>query len=206
MKKERIFLVITFILPIIFTISMWGYYSYYSSKVNPQYDFVYIAPYNNPYFGTKDNKPIVYNPFEIQDNGDLKLNSCEEFKQKNSDNLIKGVIGSSDDQTFNNCSFINPQDLTYYRFDNKAKTSKQIDFGTVKSSKFTKGFESPDGYTFKGDISSQPDFYNTYNNPFIFNSAKFSNATLTNKTGANASFELKENPYNRLFIGWVKSN
>ncbi|MBC7471916.1 MAG: hypothetical protein H7196_01450 [candidate division SR1 bacterium] len=206
MKKERIFLFITFVLPIIFVSSIWGYYSYYNGKINPKYDFVYVAPYNNPYFGTKDNKPIIYNPFEIKDDGELKLNNCEEFKQKNSDNLMKKVAGSSDDQMLNNCSMILPKDLTYYRFDIKTKTSKQIDFDIVKSTKFINGFESPDGYTFSGDISSQLDFSNIYNNPFTSNTAKFSNATLTNKTSTNISFELKENPYNRLFIGWIKVN
>jgi hypothetical protein len=205
MKKENIFLAITFILPVIFVLTMWGYYSYYSGKLNPQYDFVYVAPFNNPYFGYKDNKPIVFNPFEIQDNGDVSILSCEIFKEKNKESLVKGITGSSDDQTLNNCSSTNPNDFTYYKFNIKERTSKQIDLGMLKNTKFSKGLESPDGYTFKGDATTQPDFSSNYTNPFAINAAKFNNATLTNKTGANVSFELKENPFNRLFVGWIKN-
>jgi hypothetical protein len=206
MKKENIFLTITFILPVIFVLTMWGYYSYYSGKLNPQYDFVYVAPYNNPYFGTKDSKPVIYNPFEIQDGGEIKITECSTpaISINQDYPMIDNTVNYSLPAQ-NNCSSIIPKDLTFYRFDIKAKTSKQIDFDTFKSTKFSKGFESTDGYTFKGDINNQPDFGSAYSNPFAINAAKFNNATLTTKTGANVSFELKENPYNRLFVGWIKN-
>jgi hypothetical protein len=206
MKKENIILAITFILPVIFVLSMWGYYGYYSGKLTPQYDFVYVAPYNNPYFGTKDNKPIIYNPFDIQDNGEIKIAECSipttsVTQDYSTINYTVNYLSPSQ----NNCSSIIPKELTYYRFDIKGKTSKLMDFETFKSTKFFKGFESADGYTFKGDLNNQLDFGSGYSNPFTLNAAKFNNATLTNKTGANISFELKENPYNRLFIGWIKN-
>jgi hypothetical protein len=206
MKKENNFLAVTFILPVIFVLTMWGYYSYYSGKLNPQYDFVYIAPYNNPYFGYNGSKQTIYNPFEIQDSGQIKIVECSvpAISVTSDYTTIDNTINYQS-PTQNNCSSIVPKELTYYRFDTKAKTSKQIDFDTFKSTKYNKGFESVDGYTFKGDINSQLEFGSTYSNPFTFNAAKFSNATLTNKNGANVSFELKENPYNRLFVGWIKN-
>jgi hypothetical protein len=206
MKKERIFLIISLILPIVFVLSLWGYYSYFSSKLNPQYDFVYVAPYNSPYLQTKDYKSLPVNLFKISENGDLSTITCSQFKDQNKDTLLVGIAGSSDDQTINNCSSASePKNLTYYRFDIKDKTSKSISYDEVMSTKYYSGSESPDGYTVKGDIVNSPVTNSGFFNPFYAANYKFNSASLANKNGANLTIELKESPYNRLVVGWIKS-
>jgi hypothetical protein len=220
MKKDQVFLTISIIIPILFTLSIWGYFAYFTSKINPQYDFVYVAPYSNPYLGYSGNQQTIYNPFEVQDNGSLKIKDCPTYAPQTNDingNAQQTLDSSGNLVSFsepyykspdNTCNNIVPKNLVYYRYSTKDKKYTQIDFTTLEKTRFTKGFDSPDGYSFKGDISTQNINYNytTPTNIFFAASNKYNAATLTNKEGANVTLDLNESPYNRLFIGWVATN
>lgn len=210
MKKEYIFLALSIILPVVFIFSLWGYYGYYSSKINPQYDFVYASPYQGSYYDNNTQKSGVYNPYDIQSNGMLKVKECEATKDTNpitvdqSGNLLPNFTPSYD--AVNVCRNINTKTQTYYRYDIKNKSSKSISFDELTALNYLSGKESPDGYTFSGDMSTQPNYtdYNAVNIFYASSGKNYDNATLSNKSGANVSLKLNDGIYNRLFIGYIK--
>ena len=211
MKKEYIFLALSIVLPVVFIFSLWGYYGYYSSKINPQYDFVYASPYQGSYYDNSYQKQDTYNPFDIQTSGKIILKECKASEQSSpafdpsNPNLIP-VSYNPSPTADTICSSIKPKNLTYYRFNIKNKSSKQLSLDEILSLSYTTGKESPDGYTFEGDITTQFKVNGSFSSNIFYASSanNYDNATLVSKSGASVSLKLNDSIYNRLFIGYIK--
>ncbi len=186
MKTQYLYTLI-FIIPIIFILGIWGYFSYTSGKLNPKYDFVYATTSDLLYNATIQTK------LTINSNGNVEVTNCPS---NFSDNSVINTFPSD-------CVSGNIASYSFFRYTPSNKKQTSINYETLKNTKFVTTKISPDGYSFKGDRFVSVNA-NDSGGFFIFPQNDYRNSVIINEKGEGLIVRTEGEPFNRVFIGWVE--